>query len=127
MTLPPAGPILFRPYPRIPSSCPPQRRCGGVRFVAYPDSATGDVRAETLRGVTVAGFFLPSGRLRLPDTLFESAERTTVAMHVFGVGLLALGALGLLAMASAIAWDELRTLRYVSRLDEWAEDVPPWQ
>ena len=48
-------------------------------------------------------------------------------MHVFGVGLLALGVLGLLLMAAAIAWEAAKDLRYASRLDDWAEDVPPWQ
>lgn len=48
-------------------------------------------------------------------------------MHVFGVGLMALGALGLLVMASHIAWQEFQSLRYVRRLDEWGEDAAPWQ
>ena len=48
-------------------------------------------------------------------------------MQVVGVGLLALGALGLLVMAAAIAWEAAKDLRYTHRLDEWAEDVAPWQ
>lgn len=48
-------------------------------------------------------------------------------MQFVGVGLLALGVLGLLAMASAIAWEEAKRLAYLSRLDRWGEDVAPWQ
>jgi hypothetical protein len=48
-------------------------------------------------------------------------------MHVFGVVSMALGVAGLLVFASHIAWQELRSLRYVSRLDEWGEDAAPWQ
>jgi hypothetical protein len=47
-------------------------------------------------------------------------------MHAFGMSLLALGVLGLLVLAAHITWQAARDLRYVSRLDEWAEDVPPW-
>lgn len=47
-------------------------------------------------------------------------------MHVFGVSLLALGALGLLVMAAAIAWEAAKDLRYTHGLDEWGKDVAPW-
>lgn len=48
-------------------------------------------------------------------------------MHVLGVALIALGTVGLLYEASRIFWQELRSLRYVRRLDQWAEDVQTWQ
>jgi hypothetical protein len=48
-------------------------------------------------------------------------------MQIVGLSLLSLGVLGLLVMAGHIAWEAARDLRYVSRLDDWAEDVPPWQ
>lgn len=48
-------------------------------------------------------------------------------MQVIGVSLLALGGLGLLVLASHIAWQEFQSLRYVRRLDEWGEDAAPWQ
>lgn len=48
-------------------------------------------------------------------------------MQVVGVSLMALGTVGLLIFASHIAWDQFLRLAYVSRLDEWAEEVPEWQ
>jgi len=48
-------------------------------------------------------------------------------MHALGVSLMALGSFGLLLFASHIAWEAARDLRYVSRLDDWGQDVPPWQ
>lgn len=47
-------------------------------------------------------------------------------MQIVGVSLLSLGVLGLLVYAAHIAWQELRTLRYLNQLDEWAEDIPEW-
>lgn len=38
----------------------------------------------------------------------------------------ALVALGLLVMASAIAWEAAKDLRYTHRLDDWGRDVAPW-
>lgn len=45
---------------------------------------------------------------------------------IFGVFGLA-GAVGMVIAASRIALREIATLRYTHRLDEWAEEVEPWQ
>lgn len=48
-------------------------------------------------------------------------------MHVFGVGLMALGAVGLLYLAGHVVWQEVRRLGYLNRLDEWASEVDRWR
>lgn len=47
-------------------------------------------------------------------------------MQIVGVSLMAAGVSGLLLLAGHVAWQEIKTLRYLQQLDEWGEDIPEW-
>lgn len=47
-------------------------------------------------------------------------------MHALGLSLIAVGVAGLLVLSAQIFWHEMRTLRYVKRLDDWAQEVREW-
>lgn len=69
----------------------------------------------------------PGGCLPLPSRPPDSLpERTLFNVRIFVLIIGALLTAGLLFVAGHIAWRQFQRLAYVSRLDEWAEDLPEW-